>query len=569
MFSHFLRKVLPFGWRVTAAPSRTVRAGGRLWHLASDAADLLGSDAPDIDAWLRDGRAEVVKAAPHRTVYRVSLPGGAVYVKHCRITGPRAWMREVVRPAKARLEFENALALRERDVPAVVPVAWGAPDSRWPGQSYLVTRGRDAAVPFLQFVDGVLPRLPADVVDGVRRQLALALGRFMAKLHDAGVAHPDPHPGNILVELPASHVPQFSLIDLHAVRIGRPLTWAESRANLVLFNRWFQMRVSRADRLRFWHSYRRSRHTLPTVRPEREGEEARAVERDTLASNVRFWAGRESRCVGKNRYFRPVRRGAVRGFAVRDLPDDLLRELLADPDALFTRPGTRVLKDSRTSTVAEVVLPTADGPRPLVLKRVQVRRWFEPLKNLVRPSAVRRSWVAGHTLADRWVPTPRPLAVLHRYRFGLPAEGYLLTEKVPDPVGLPEAVAAGDTGALRGWANQLARTLRAMHDRTVSHRDLKATNVLVSGPAVVLIDLVGVRTGAAVPFRQRAKELARLNVSFLGSPAVTRGERLRFLRSYLAAGPALPEGWKSWWREVAAATAVKVEKNRRSGRPLA
>jgi hypothetical protein len=318
---------------------------------------------------------------------------------------------------------------------------------------------------------------------------------------------------------------------------------------------------------------------------------------------------------------------------VRDVPDELLRELLADPDATFARPGVTILKDSRTSTVAELsgwpgpaaaipgashrdtqlrvtecaapsevteeqcvaadpsaggmsqkvatlaALPPSNRPRALILKRVRVRRWFEPLKNLFRRSALLRSWVAGHSLRDRWLPTPRPLAVLHRYRLGRPAEGYLLAEKVPDAVGLPEAVAAlgpNNTAVLRGWIRQLARTLRAMHDRSVSHRDLKATNVMLAGAATdpatampVLVDLVGVRTGAAVPFRQRAKELARLNVSFLRSPAVTRGERLRFLRAYLAAGPAAREDWKTWWRAIAAATAVKVAKNRRTGRPLA
>ena len=60
-------------------------------------------------------------------------------------------------------------------------------------------------------------------------------------------------------------------------------------------------------------------------------------------------------------------------------------------------------------------------------------------------------------LRDRWLPTPRPLAMFHRLRAGgLPAEGYLLTEKVPDAVGLPEAVracrdAASCVPGRRGW----------------------------------------------------------------------------------------------------------------------
>jgi tRNA A-37 threonylcarbamoyl transferase component Bud32 len=167
--------------------------------------------------------------------------------------------------------------------------------------------------------------------------------------------------------------------------------------------------------------------------------------------------------------------------------------------------------------------------------------------------------------------------MFHRRRIGiLPAEGYLLTEKVPDAVGLPEAVQAGrDPVTLRAWAERLACVVRAMHDRGVSHRDLKAPNVMLQGAATdpanatpVLIDLVGVRaSAAAVPFARRVKELGRLNASFLAMPRVTRTERLRFLRAYLRAGERQTD-WKSWWKAVSAATAAKVAKNARSGRAI-
>lgn len=109
-----------------------------------------------------------------------------------------------------------------------------------------------------------------------------------------------------------------------------------------------------------------------------------------------------------------------------------------------------------------------------------------------------------------------------------------------------------------------------MHDRGVSHRDLKAANILLSGgtdPA--LIDLVGVRLGSPVPFKQRSKELARLNASFLSDPAVSRTVRLRFLLTYLNAGDPRLADWRSWWNEIGRATAAKLAKNRRTGRPLA
>src|SRR5262245_39963368 len=100
MFSHFLRK-----FRMFTARSQTIRIGVRKWRLAPNAMDVFGSAGPDLDRWIAESCTQVVKSGPHRTVYRVTLPTGTVYVKHCRITGPRAWAREVLRPPKARLEF--------------------------------------------------------------------------------------------------------------------------------------------------------------------------------------------------------------------------------------------------------------------------------------------------------------------------------------------------------------------------------------------------------------------------------------------------------------------------------
>lgn len=551
---------------VTAPPGPRVRAAGRVWHLSPEGEALFGTAGPDPDRWTADGTAAVVKHGPHRTVYRAALPGGVVFVKHCRINGLAARAREVVRPPKARLEFENAARLRALGIGAAVPLAWGTRDTRWPGESFLITRDLAPAVPFADFTDRLTAR--------ARRELARGLGRFLARLHDRGVTHPDPHPGNILVQredgAAAAREPlRFALLDVHAVRFGAPLSWADARANLVLYNRWFQLRASAADRARFWHEYRRARTTLAVPRGA-----ATELERATLASNRRFWVARTARYKGTHRTVRKVRGG----LAVRDLPAEFLAELLRDPDALFAKPGTKLLKRCVSSTVAEVEMSTPAGPRAVILKRVNPRSVLDPVKNLFRSSAVRRSWLLGHGLCERWLPTPRPLAMVHRYVAGfLPAAGYLLTEKVSDAVGLPEAVrACRDPRTLRAWAERLARVVRTMHDRGVSHRDLKAPNVMLQGAATdpatatpVLIDLVGVRASTdPVPFERRTKELARLNASFLAMPHVTRGERLRFLLTYLCAGAREPD-WKKWWNAVSLATAAKVSKNRRSGRALA
>lgn len=539
-----------------------VRAGGRVWYFTPAGWELFGPAGPPLDRWITDGTAVPVKVNLARSVYRVDLAGGPVYVKVCHVRTPRAWAREVLRPPKARLEFDKARELLARGIAVVEPLAWATTDSLWPGESVLVTRGR-AAIPFRRYLESVWSGLPPSSRAALRRRLAVALGEFFARLHDAGITHPDPHPDNLLIETAEGGGPHFVLIDVHDVGLGRPLAWLASRDNLAVFNRWFQLRASRADRARFWRAYCHCRRAPSPPDSATCRDRARELEAATHTANLRLWSGRENRWLGTSRAVRPLQHGPFRGLAVRDLSDDSLAALLADPDAAFTRPGSRLLKDCPSATVAVVPLPTPGGPVPVVLKRVGVRSWFDGVRNRMRPSQVWRAWRNGHALRDRWLPTPRPLAVFHRYRRGLPAEGYLLTELVPDAQPLTAAHA-------RAVVEPLARLLRAMHDRGVSHRDLKAPNILLAhGTEPVLIDLVGVRTGVRPTVRRRAKDLARLNASFVTAPAgLTRTDRLRFLLVYLRAGPDLGADWKTWWTLVSRATVAKVERNRRRGRVL-
>jgi tRNA A-37 threonylcarbamoyl transferase component Bud32 len=531
------------------APARC--AGGFRWHVLPAGAVLFDGE-PDLAGWRRDGRGRPLKAGPQRVIERVELVGDAVIVKTSRVNGPRAWWREVFRGSKAKLEFENARAVRARGLAAAEPLAWADTGRVWPSTSIVISRCVDG-VPLQEHLEGPSPR--------PRRALARDLGAALARMHDAGVAHPDPHPGNLLVTCDGDR-PTFTLIDLHALRVGAPLTWAESIENLVLFNRYFQLRASRTERFAFWRAYVAGRATLPAGDANAM---AKTVELRTEASNARFWRRRMDRYRKSNRQYRRVRAGAVSGHAVRELPEAFVDRLLADPDAPFDEANAKVLKDSRSSTVIELAVPTPAGVAIAIYKRFRVKSPLVLLKNRLRSSSALRSWDYGHNLLDRGLPTARPLLALHRRRHRCPAEGYLLTERVPDARELDAAIAAGPK---RDWFDALGRLIRRMHEKQVAHRDLKAANILMSGDDPVLIDLVGVAPGAAVGRRQRMKNLARLNASFLDSPHVTRTDRLRFLRAYLAWGLRGRAGWKDWWNGVARATAAKVAKNRKTGRVL-
>ena len=592
----------------------TLVAGGVRWQLrpadlggpTPHEADLLfGPGGLRLPAWLASGRAAVVKQNARRTVYRVALPGLDFHLKEYRAGARGSRLGRLVRRGQARLEFERTVAVAERGVPTLVPLAVGeACRGKGPRSCYLATRTLPDAHALSGFLETDLGTRPPARQARLRQRLAAALGALLARMHRAGVTHHDLHPGNLLLSLAPEDEPHLYLIDLHAVGLGPPLDWPAARANLVMLNRWFVLRCDRTDRMRCWHGYcaelRGERLRLGSRRATLHLDvraDARDLERRTVASNLRFWRSHDRRCLGTNRYFRRVGGPELVGHAVADLPPEALAPLLEGPDAPFRGEGVTVLKDSVSSSVVEFDLPTAQGPRRVIYKRFALTRWSDPLVALVRPTPALRSYVLGHGLRLRGLPTPRPLAVWHRVRYGLRHEGYLLTEKVPDALDL--AAFVGRLAALpsrercarlRRLIDQVARLVATLHQRHLSHRDLKAANLLVSregwyvaargtserpaasapgdGAEVWFIDLVGVRRHRKLRRRRRLQNLARLHASFHCHPALTRTDKLRFLRVYLRWGLRGRFGWKRWWRQIDEATRAKVRRNLRNGRPL-
>jgi serine/threonine protein kinase len=585
-------------------------AAGATWQAAPEliARGVLGPDGPRLAEWLATGEAVVIKQAPHCTVYRVVLPGLDFHLKHYHPADARARARSLLRASKASSEAERTREAGSRGVPTLEPLAVGES----PEGSFLLTRTVRDAQTVTAFLEEELPRLDARRQARVRQRLATALGRFLARMHDAGVVHDDLHPGNLLLRLGADDEVELYLIDLYAVRLGPPLDWPRSRDNLVILNRWFVLRSARSDRLRCWLAYRQARtwragsrkrpELDSAISPRRNDVKARKtirnLENSTLLSNLQFWRAKDHRCLGGNRWFRRVRSAVAAGSAAADMDLAVLAPLLADPDEPFRRPGVVVLKDSPSSTVIEFDLPVGGASRRVIYKRFAVTRWTDPWAALFRPAPALRSYVMGHGMRLRGLPTPRPLAVWHRKRFGLFHEGYLLTEKAANAVELPDYVTDLDRlppaerrAALRGLIDQAARLLAALHARRLSHRDLKGANLLVNAvpwfvssrgaverseaasetsprPQIWFIDLVGVRRHDRLTGARRAQNLARLYASFHGRGLITRTDLLRFLHAYLGLGWAGASSWRAWYVAVARAFQAKVRRNLRNGRPL-
>src|SRR5437660_11309498 len=117
------------------------RSNGMRW-LAADAVRhvLVGPNGLRLEEWIGKQQARIVKQAPHRIVYRVDLPDLSFYIKHNLLPDTRARLRQIVRPSKARTEYERALAVAARGIPTYAPLAVGEQAG---AESFLITEALD------------------------------------------------------------------------------------------------------------------------------------------------------------------------------------------------------------------------------------------------------------------------------------------------------------------------------------------------------------------------------------------------------------------------------------------
>jgi tRNA A-37 threonylcarbamoyl transferase component Bud32 len=548
---------------------------------------LLGPEGLRLDAWCEEGRVVAIKSGPHRIVYRAELPQGAIFIKHFLVPNLRAILRQWVRRGKGRNEGKRSEQLAALGLPTIRPIALGEQRKRkCLFENYLVTPEIVDATPLDEFAMQQLPTWPEPRRSHVRQRIAAALGIMTARLHDAGFLHEDFHPGNILVRFPAEDEPELVMIDLDALRTRKRIPWKVACQNLALLDHFFFLRSSRTDRYRFLKTYLENRsEAAPGIR-----RYAPRIEDSTRAWAERLWRRWGRRCRSTNKYFEVLAGKACWTVASRDLDPAEITRLIDDPDAPFQGPGATILKDSRTTTVAETTMIVRGRPTAVIYKRFNRKKLLDPLLNLFRPTRAWRSWQAGQDLVSRGIPTPQNLAFLARRRpfrsdpifWFLPHETYLITAKEEPAVDLatyvntmlPSLPADIRRARIRRLTTSLSRLVRSLHERSLSHRDLKAANILIRTDTIdredrlSLIDLVGVCQRHPIPRSRRAQNLARLAISLGNVPGRTRTDALHFLRLYLPWGLSPLNDWKSFWRLIERGMKTKRSRNLRRGRPL-
>ncbi|MCZ7619994.1 MAG: phosphotransferase [Myxococcota bacterium] len=305
-------------------------------------------------------------------------------------------------------------------------------------------------------------------------------GGRLERLHATGWAHGDLHPGNLLV--------CASGIVLLDWQRARPRASAAARArDLARLEHALAPFVPRTDRIRLRAA------ALGCKRPFAVADRAalRAAGRRADHRAEEFARRRTGRLLRPGGEIVRAACGDRHGLRLRTLDPELLAELLAAHEAVLAAPDARVLKDDHRARVTGHAL----RGHALVVKEAPWRGLGRALADVVRGSAARRAWRAGHGIALRRIGVAVPQAWLERRRAGIPVRSWVVLEDLrPD---IPAAFALEHGLTADAVLDALVRLLIDLHRGGIDHGDLQSTHVFLreaaGGLEGRLIDLEAVR----------------------------------------------------------------------------
>jgi hypothetical protein len=562
-----------------AVAPRAVRSGTVEWHgdariirelneFGFAALSAGASDRIALDCGPQAERIVTVKAGPHRSVLRIELPSGLMFLKHFRAV--RWWdvLRNTVLGTPAEREARAARMVAAAGIETIDCAAVGTESRGWlTRDSYLAT----AAIPNVIPLDELV-RDPAHVhlrTPAFCRELARALGQLCGRVHRAGLVHRDLHPGNLLAAMNPQGGIHLTLIDLQGVR--RRNTWglvfrrgARARWDLFgLFN--FFQNASRSDRCRFLRIYLCEARIRDLGLAARENHAAR----HRLAINIESFCRRslrheqiryDKKWQRSNRRLIVADSGRLRCRGLALVGTDQVLGIRANPQSLFRPERIRFWLRRTALERAAVVDIWAAGEAIRCEARETIRPlgWRDLLPRF-RWSTARRAWEMSHALRRRGISAPRALLYVETRSMSQVRE-VLATERsgrsLPLTVFLahhfPSLSARQKEAWIKAHTRVLADDLGRMREFSLVHRRLNASDVLVTlGTTDCRLQIGG--TGRVwrrrrLSQRDLSRMLGQLDTSLKANLALRRVHRLRFLKTYLR--ESFRTNWKPLWRAI-------------------
>jgi tRNA A-37 threonylcarbamoyl transferase component Bud32 len=540
---------------VTSTESAEI--AGTRWELVPEFRASLEGPVTRLLAGRPPPEAERLKHTRVREVWRVDATDGVpFYVKRYLSPNAAIGLRARLRGSKARREAATARALEARGIDTVHPLAVG--DRRGPGlrlESVLVTEA-------IAHRGDLIERLGDRSCAGPeRRRLLSRLGRYLARLHDAGIDPPDLHGENLLLR--ATPEEPFVLIDVDGVVLGEPLPRARRENSLARTLHSLRDVTQRTDRARALRAYLDANGAPAHERPrwreavDREWErERRRVLRSGTRRAIRIGSRfDQERSAARNLYWRRS--------VGREIVD---RALEAHAETIRTGQGHFLKRSVRV----RITLQEVDGAKSrFVVKEIFETSLWARLRNTLMGSRSRRAWIGGHGLDIRGFATPQTVALEEHKRGGLVAENLLITVALDGWVPLSDyfrehyakrQLTWGEIRAKRALLRLLGRTLQRLHEEGIHHHDLSARNLFVEATShpreVAILDLESLRRFPPLTRARRATHLAQV-LETVGDEHWS--DAVRLLHAY---GIRSSRERRRWLRRIERRTRRRVQRRR-------
>jgi hypothetical protein len=191
-------------------------------------------------------------------------------------------------------------------------------------------------------------------------------------------------------------------------------------------------------------------------------------------------------------------------------------------------------------------------------KQYHYRSLWDILKHAFRPSRAARTMKAAAMLEANGFVTPEIIAMGCRRKGIFTLETFLLTREVenaqPLYVFFDQQYGRSNShpAEKHKFINALGHLIGRLHAKNISHGDLRLGNVLVrkndAGWKFFLLDNERTVQYTRLPDRLRLKNLVQCNMH--QTRALTRTDRLRFFKAYLAENPTLAPTAKIWLKKI-------------------
>lgn len=430
------------------------RGSGRYMQITLDRLIDLGSDIlPPIDIALAEGTCqitEILRLLPgKRLVARASHQGREVLVKLFFGKGARR------------------RCARDRRGVAIL-AAGGVNTPELLGETTTAQPGGFALL--FEFLEQARPISTGDSPQAVDH--AMLAVETLARLHECGATHQDPHLDNFMVSGGRLYVVDGADVRQTSSALGEPA----SLRTLALFLAEYP--PSQDHR----HPALLAGYVAERGWPEDAGRLERL--RSALAAARRrrlrrYLAKTERACTE----FHCERVWQWVYLAKRRRWNAALADFAKDPEAGLA--GAEIVKNGRSATVFRLGL---NGEK-VVVKRYNIKSTLHRLRRWFKPRA-RHAWRNGHRLAFLGIPAADPIALFERRWGPLRAESWLV---MPDY----GTVDIGSEVEARGWGeallNRVVEIFCALKAAGLYHGDTKASNFLVRAGEVRLVDLDGMR----------------------------------------------------------------------------